>query len=233
MDYFCIMKRIIILILLLLPITISAVTTEKNDSIDIMLQSKLYDIDPKISLELNKKLKNANDQMVRETADAAPVHIVINKRQRRLYLITLAGDTIASYPVCASRNTGQKQRSGDCRTPEGTFGVTGIYPSSNWRYKGTGSFCYGPYFIRVRIPGVSGIGIHGTNAPSSVPGRHSHGCIRMHNEDIKKVKSMVNTKSRIIILSDNPKVEERQIAELHETFKDPGSLLLKPDRLAK
>lgn len=65
------MKRIFILILLLLPITISAIATEINDSIDIILQSKLYDIDPKISLEINKKLKNANDKMVKETADAA------------------------------------------------------------------------------------------------------------------------------------------------------------------
>lgn len=219
--------------MLLLVAAGTAMANEKNDSIDEILQSKLYDIDDKITLELKKQLKAANDKMQRGTPDTAPVHIVINKRLTRLYLITLAGDTIASYPICASRNRGQKQRSGDCRTPEGTFGVTGIYPSSNWRYQGTGSFCYGPYFIRVRIPGVSGIGIHGTNAPSSVPGRRSHGCIRMHNEDIKKVKNMVNTKSRIIILSDDPAVEARQIAELRETYKNPGALLHKPDKLAR
>jgi lipoprotein-anchoring transpeptidase ErfK/SrfK len=31
------------------------------------------------------------------------------------------------------------------------------------------------------------VGIHGTNQPSLVPGRPSHGCIRMHNNDILKL----------------------------------------------
>lgn len=33
-------------------------------------------------------------------------------------------------------------------------------------------------------PGGGYIGIHGTNAPELIPGRVSHGCIRMRNEDI-------------------------------------------------
>ena len=33
-------------------------------------------------------------------------------------------------------------------------------------------------------PGGGYIGIHGTNAPELLPGRVSHGCVRMRNEDI-------------------------------------------------
>jgi lipoprotein-anchoring transpeptidase ErfK/SrfK len=33
-------------------------------------------------------------------------------------------------------------------------------------------------------PGGGFIGIHGTNAPELLPGRVSHGCIRLRNEDI-------------------------------------------------
>jgi L,D-transpeptidase catalytic domain len=33
-------------------------------------------------------------------------------------------------------------------------------------------------------PGGGYIGIHGTNAPELIPGRVSHGCVRMRNEDI-------------------------------------------------
>jgi lipoprotein-anchoring transpeptidase ErfK/SrfK len=33
-------------------------------------------------------------------------------------------------------------------------------------------------------PGGGYIGIHGTNAPGLIPGRVSHGCVRMRNEDI-------------------------------------------------
>ncbi|QRN41176.1 MAG: L,D-transpeptidase family protein [Neisseriaceae bacterium] len=49
----------------------------------------------------------------------------------------------------------------------------------------------GPLFIRFGESEL-GLGIHGTNVPSSVPGIRSHGCIRMKNEDIiqldKKIK---------------------------------------------
>jgi lipoprotein-anchoring transpeptidase ErfK/SrfK len=36
-------------------------------------------------------------------------------------------------------------------------------------------------------PGGGYVGIHGTNAPELVPGRISHGCIRLRNEDILKL----------------------------------------------
>ncbi|MBN3860373.1 L,D-transpeptidase family protein [Neisseriaceae bacterium PsAf] len=49
----------------------------------------------------------------------------------------------------------------------------------------------GPLFIRFGEDKL-GLGIHGTNAPNSVPGVRSHGCVRMKNEDItqldKKIK---------------------------------------------
>ena len=34
-------------------------------------------------------------------------------------------------------------------------------------------------------PGGGFIGIHGTNQPAILPGRVSHGCIRMRNRDIR------------------------------------------------
>ena len=42
----------------------------------------------------------------------------------------------------------------------------------------------GAYWLRLSIPGL---GIHGTNAPSSIYRYASHGCIRMHPEDIAAV----------------------------------------------
>jgi hypothetical protein len=40
-------------------------------------------------------------------------------------------------------------------------------------------------------PGGGYIGIHGTNAPSLIPGRISHGCVRMRNLDIVKLSRMM------------------------------------------
>jgi lipoprotein-anchoring transpeptidase ErfK/SrfK len=41
-------------------------------------------------------------------------------------------------------------------------------------------------------PGGGFIGIHGTNAPGLIPGRVSHGCIRMRNEDITRLNSLMS-----------------------------------------
>lgn len=152
-----------------------------------------------------------------------PVNIIINKRATRLYLVNVFGDTLRSFPVCCARNRGQKHSSGDCRTPEGNFTIVGIYNSTDWRYKGTGAKCYGPFFISIHTPGYYGVGIHGTNAPGSVPGRHSHGCIRMHNEDIRTVRSMVTKDSRVIILPDDPRAEAAEIAKIRADYVAPGT----------
>ena len=54
---------------------------------------------------------------------------------------------------------------------------------------------YGPYAIGTSAyapgltdwPGGGVIGIHGTNQPSTIPGRPSHGCIRLQNGEISKL----------------------------------------------
>lgn len=131
-----------------------------------------------------------------------PLDVVINKDKRRLSLVTRHGDEVAHFPVCSSRNRGQKRRKDDCKTPEGTFEIIGIYNSTDWTYKDTGQKAYGPFFVHLYTAPFFGIGIHGTNAPYSVPGRSSHGCIRMHNESIRRVYKILSKDSRVTILSD-------------------------------
>ena len=40
-------------------------------------------------------------------------------------------------------------------------------------------------------PGGGFVGIHGTNEPSLIPGRISHGCVRMRNEDIMRLARLM------------------------------------------
>jgi lipoprotein-anchoring transpeptidase ErfK/SrfK len=40
-------------------------------------------------------------------------------------------------------------------------------------------------------PGGGYIGIHGTNAPELLPGRVSHGCIRLRNRDIVRLAALM------------------------------------------
>jgi lipoprotein-anchoring transpeptidase ErfK/SrfK len=40
-------------------------------------------------------------------------------------------------------------------------------------------------------PGGGFVGIHGTNRPELIPGRVSHGCIRMRNRDIRRLARLM------------------------------------------
>ena len=141
--------------------------------------------------------------------------IVISKPEYRLYVCEVVnGDTLkrVHYPVCVGKNKGQKQKPGDMKTPECTaknpFTITEIVDASKWTHDfgdGRGDIlAYGDWFMRLKTPGHSGIGIHGsTNNESSVPGRGSEGCIRLRNDDLNELKSKYAfVGMRVVILAD-------------------------------
>ena len=43
------------------------------------------------------------------------------------------------------------------------------------------------------------LAIHGTNNPGSIGGYVSHGCIRMHNQDIQTLYSMVSVGTPVVV----------------------------------
>ena len=141
--------------------------------------------------------------------------IVISKPEYRLYVCEVVnGDTLkrVHYPVCVGKNKGQKQKPGDMKTPECTaknpFIITEIVDASKWTHDfgdGRGAIlAYGDWFMRLKTPGHSGIGIHGsTNNESSVPGRGSEGCIRLRNDDLDELKAKYAfVGMRVVILAD-------------------------------
>jgi len=126
--------------------------------------------------------------------------VVISKKELRLKVYgKIKGDTtlLAQYPVCLSRNKGQKEKSGDMRTPESTmekpFHIKQIQDASTWHHDfgdGRGEILsYGHWFLRLETP-FNGIGIHGsTNNEDKMPGRDSEGCIRLRDNDLDHFKS--------------------------------------------
>jgi len=78
------------------------------------------------------------------------------------------------------------------QTPGGSFWVVE-------KLRAIGSPVYGPYAIGTSAyaptlsewPGGGVVGIHGTNEPQLIPGRPSHGCIRMRNSDISRLWRMI------------------------------------------
>lgn len=146
-----------------------------------------------------------------EIQDKANTFIVISKQELKLYVCeALEDDTvrIAEFPVCLSRNLGQKERKGDMKTPESTwdkpFEITEIVKSSNWTHDfgdGRGAILsYGNWFMRLKT-GFSGIGIHGsTNNESTVPGRDSEGCIRLNDNDLDVLKEQYAFKGMKVVI---------------------------------
>lgn len=132
--------------------------------------------------------------------------IVVDKPNLRLYVLEQA-DTLFAAPVCVGANYGNKVRKGDKRTPEGSFSISQIQDSSKWTHdfgdgNGEVSGAYGPWFLRIKMPKWTSIGFHGTCFPESVGTRASEGCIRLHNQDIVKLKSLVSVGTKVVILPD-------------------------------
>lgn len=123
--------------------------------------------------------------------NAVPEGIVVNVPQRLLFLFR-NGSIAAWYPAAVGRR--------DWQTPLGLFEVTSKRQDPAWnvpvsiqeemRQLGRP--------VRSRVPpgpdnplgrywiGLSAAlcGVHGTNAPSSIYGFRTHGCVRLHPEDI-------------------------------------------------
>ena len=107
------------------------------------------------------------------------------------------------YPVAIGKNSGQKQQSGDLRTPTGSFIVDEIIDSSSWKHdfkdgKGEIEGAYGPWFISLET-GWDGIGIHGTHDPASIRTMVSEGCIRMNNADVEELKAKIEPGAKVMI----------------------------------
>ncbi len=147
-----------------------------------------------------KKNKSTSSNKNANASTSRSEFIVISKRDLNLRVYGKQGnDTVllAQYPVCLSKNKGNKQRVGDMKTPESPAGkpfkITQIQDASTWKHDfkdGRGSILsYGHWFLRLLTPGHSGIGIHGsTNNENTVPGRDSEGCIRLRDNDIIDLK---------------------------------------------
>jgi len=78
-------------------------------------------------------------------------------------------------------------------TPAGRFYVrdrlTGLDPGSLY-----GPEAFGTSARSAKVtdwPGGSVVGIHGTNQPELIPGRVSHGCIRLRNADIRRLARLM------------------------------------------
>ncbi len=103
-----------------------------------------------------------------------------------------AGRPIWSAPVGVGRPS--------LPTPAGRFYVTE-------KLRAIGGSFYGPYALGTSAyaptlsewPGGGIVGIHGTDEPQLIPGRPSHGCIRLRNADIERLWPLISVGTPIEI----------------------------------
>jgi hypothetical protein len=139
--------------------------------------------------------------------------IIINKADMTLSQYDYKGELLHKFKIATGKNYGDKTKKGDFKTPEGVFKIEEVIDASAWSHdfkdnKGPIMGAYGPYFIRLQVPGQKGIGIHGTHDNKSLGKRASEGCIRLNNKDLSELVKSIKTNAVVII---TPGVEDINI----------------------
>lgn len=158
--------------------------------------------------------------------------LYINLPQRMLYLIR-GGHLQAAYPVGLGKPSWP--------TPMGCFKVTGKAQDKEWRVplsiqqemKEAGQEVkklvppgpdnpLGRHWLELSLPAI---GIHGTIAPSSIYRFQSHGCIRLHPDDIAALYEQVKPGLSGQIIYEPlllAEIDGRVYLEAHEDIYDKG-----------
>ena len=130
--------------------------------------------------------------------------IVIKTSERRLYYVVSDGNAIR-YPVGVGRRG---------MAWSGTASIDGKYISPGWSAPASirRDYAREPAVIpggsprnpmgaaAMTLSGGGEYAIHGTNAPGSVGGFVSHGCIRMYNPDIMDLYERVSYGTTVVVL---------------------------------
>ena len=133
--------------------------------------------------------------------------IVVSKKEMTLTVYNDSDSILLKTKISCGKNFGNKTRRGDYKTPEGTFKINMIQPSSQWTWdfkdgKGKIKGAYGPYFLRLKTPITTMIGIHGTCYPELIGTRTSSGCVRIHNDEMLKLVKLVKVGTKVTIEKD-------------------------------
>ena len=173
------------------PIANALVRTPEKDTFE---QQRIIAVHDKV--DLSPAIKVANDTIY-------PA-VVIDKSENKLYFYDLDGQLDTTFTVGLGKQT--------TPTHVGLRVVTGIEsypyakaPENTKRHNNP--LGYGPKVICLanvdpksgEVIGSDGEFIHGTNQPASVGKNQSKGCVRMLNEDVKKLSEWLLTGQYVLI----------------------------------
>jgi lipoprotein-anchoring transpeptidase ErfK/SrfK len=139
---------------------------------------------------------------VASIASESPGTIVVNTSQRRLYLVVSEGRAV-SYPVGVGR--AGKQWSGTSYIASKHLRPAWSPPDEIKHDRPTlpavipSGSPHNPMGAAALVLAHGQYAIHGTNAPGSIGGFVSYGCIRMYNKDILDLYARVGVGTRVVV----------------------------------
>jgi lipoprotein-anchoring transpeptidase ErfK/SrfK len=133
--------------------------------------------------------------------------IVVRLDQNTLYLYN-GFNVIRSWPVATAKP--------GFTTPTGVWTIWDMRENPTWYNPALDSWGagepavvpggpgnpMGTRAIYIDAPGL--IRVHGTNDPGSIGRYASHGCIRMHNEDVEQLFDMIDVGQHVIVVGHRP-----------------------------
>ena len=174
---------------------LSTQTPERTDNLVLVLERRKLAGRTWLRVRLPVLPNNSTGWVPREALsdyNVVRTHLLIDRRRLRLRL-QREGRTIFSARI----GIGQRR----WPTPAGSFYVRN-------ELRSIGSPIYGPVAFGTSArsavltdwPGGGFVGIHGTNQPGLLPGRVSHGCIRLRNRDILRLARLLPVGTPITIV---------------------------------
>lgn len=132
-----------------------------------------------------------------ETGIPSSIQLVIKLSERRVYVYQ--GDAVkTSYPIAVGK--------AGWETPTGTYTVLEMQRNPAWEHPWTGEIIppgptnpLGSGWIGFWTDGNNLIGFHGTPDENLIGQAVSHGCVRMRNQDILALYSMVNLGTTVTV----------------------------------
>ncbi len=179
-------------------------TLAARHGVSVSLIAERNGIDARKALAVGQRIAIDSRHVVPAQVDDG---IVVNVPQRMLFRFA-AGRVVAAYPVTVGKR--------GWATPTGDFTVVNRQTDKTWivpqsiqaemlregkpvleQVPPGPENPLGRHWIGTSLPGI---GLHGTNAPSSIYGFRSHGCVRLHPDDIAALfhSTRVGDRGRIV-----------------------------------
>jgi hypothetical protein len=144
-------------------------------------------------------------------------NVQINVASRTLRLFS-GGSIVKEYPIAVGKPS--------TKTPLGNFEIKNKFVNPYW--KGVAPGPNNPLGIRwmgISIRGGS-YGIHGNNTPTSISTFASGGCIRMYNNDVEELYSIIGVKTPVQIIYEDIEIK-------HDMYTDAPVVIIYPDAYKK